>query len=323
MNLIPLDYNGAEVRMVGTIDKFEWVAADVVAILYPEADPQSRNSYFRNVPEQWKGSAEIPAAMKNLSVSSDGVRKTQTMVTLLEPGLYSLIARSRSPIAVHFQKWLFEEVLPSIRRTGGYSVNPEPDRFAELRERVELAKSLAGNPGAIEAYKSLFHGVQEPKRSPGRPKKTPEPEPAPVAEVVENPILQPNAILTDFLVKLNDLAQRDIVTDCAFTKIMKAYKPYLAVHLPTVWLLMVEHFAMPYDRVSLENAIISCHGYRRTLQRFVPKTGGEKKTQQRHCALIPMKSIDATSTARMLLESTIEADTAIPSSATQNAPMTP
>jgi hypothetical protein len=39
-----------------------------------------------------------------------------------EPGLYRLISRSDKPEAVRFQDWVFEEVLPSIRKTGSYSV---------------------------------------------------------------------------------------------------------------------------------------------------------------------------------------------------------
>ena len=37
-----------------------------------------------------------------------------------EPGLYALILRSNRPEAKTFKKWITREVLPSIRRTGGY-----------------------------------------------------------------------------------------------------------------------------------------------------------------------------------------------------------
>ena len=37
-----------------------------------------------------------------------------------EPGLYKLVMRSRKPGAKAFQRWVTHEVLPSIRRTGGY-----------------------------------------------------------------------------------------------------------------------------------------------------------------------------------------------------------
>ncbi|CAB4003635.1 toxin Bro [Paramuricea clavata] len=46
-------------------------------------------------------------------------------VLLREPGVYQLIFNSRLPIAEDFQDWVFREVLPSIRKTGTYSL---PDR---------------------------------------------------------------------------------------------------------------------------------------------------------------------------------------------------
>jgi len=38
-----------------------------------------------------------------------------------EPGLYSVIIRSKSPVAAPFRRWVTHDVLPSIRRTGVYS----------------------------------------------------------------------------------------------------------------------------------------------------------------------------------------------------------
>jgi len=38
-----------------------------------------------------------------------------------EPNLYRLIVHSRLPSAEKFEKWVFEEVLPTIRKTGNYA----------------------------------------------------------------------------------------------------------------------------------------------------------------------------------------------------------
>lgn len=43
------------------------------------------------------------------------------MLFVTESGLYSLIFQSRKPEAKRFRKWVTSEVLPSIRKTGGYS----------------------------------------------------------------------------------------------------------------------------------------------------------------------------------------------------------
>jgi prophage antirepressor-like protein len=46
----------------------------------------------------------------------------QEMLTVTEPGLYRLLSKSRKPIAKRFQRWVFHQVLPSIRKTGSYSL---------------------------------------------------------------------------------------------------------------------------------------------------------------------------------------------------------
>lgn len=45
------------------------------------------------------------------------------MNVVSEPGLYSLILRSRKPEAKAFKRWVTHEVIPSIRKTGAYATN--------------------------------------------------------------------------------------------------------------------------------------------------------------------------------------------------------
>lgn len=46
---------------------------------------------------------------------------TQEMKFINEGNLYRLIVRSKLPTAKKFERWVFDEVLPEIRRTGSYS----------------------------------------------------------------------------------------------------------------------------------------------------------------------------------------------------------
>lgn len=48
----------------------------------------------------------------------------QDIIYINEPCLYELIFKSRKQNAVKFKKWIFSEVLPSIRKTGEYSIKP-------------------------------------------------------------------------------------------------------------------------------------------------------------------------------------------------------
>jgi prophage antirepressor-like protein len=61
--------------------------------------------------------------LDNVSLLSLGVDLGQRGGVLIsEPGMYSLIMRSKLDIAEKFQDWVTEEVLPSIRKTGSYGV---------------------------------------------------------------------------------------------------------------------------------------------------------------------------------------------------------
>ena len=48
------------------------------------------------------------------------------MATIInEPGLYALVLSSRKPEAKAFKRWITHEVIPSIRKTGGYIARRE------------------------------------------------------------------------------------------------------------------------------------------------------------------------------------------------------
>lgn len=54
----------------------------------------------------------------------------QTMVIVSEPGFYRLVMKSRKPEAKAFKRWVTHEVLPAIRKTGGY-IAAKPDETPE------------------------------------------------------------------------------------------------------------------------------------------------------------------------------------------------
>ena len=56
----------------------------------------------------------------------------QQVTTVTEPGLYKLVMRSRKPKAKAFQRWVTHEVLPALRRSGGYIAGQESMSGAEL-----------------------------------------------------------------------------------------------------------------------------------------------------------------------------------------------
>ncbi|BCL69840.1 hypothetical protein TUMSATVNIG1_17950 [Vibrio nigripulchritudo] len=69
-------------------------------------------------------------------ISSEGSHRR--MNTVNESGLYALIFKSRKPIAKQFRKWVTNEVLPQIRKTGAYIPNRSietitPEQYQSLR----------------------------------------------------------------------------------------------------------------------------------------------------------------------------------------------
>ena len=53
----------------------------------------------------------------------DSLGRTQEMKFIGEGNLYRLIVRSKLPAARKFERWVFDEVLPELRRTGSYGSN--------------------------------------------------------------------------------------------------------------------------------------------------------------------------------------------------------
>ena len=73
-------------------------------------------------------------------VTADTLGGAQKMTIVSESALYSLIFRSRVPGAKRFKKWVTKEVLPAIRKTGGYGRNTPAfiRRYNQNWDRCEL-----------------------------------------------------------------------------------------------------------------------------------------------------------------------------------------
>lgn len=61
-------------------------------------------------------------------------------IIINEPGLYSLIFSSKLPEAKTFKRWVTHEVLPSLRKTGSYSLSKAPE--AELLREIQRLNEI-------------------------------------------------------------------------------------------------------------------------------------------------------------------------------------
>ena len=67
--------------------------------------------------------------------SENGVEQKRNVMFINESGLYQIIFKSKKPKAKEFLRWVTGEVLPSIRKTGGY-VAPSETHEPELKATV-------------------------------------------------------------------------------------------------------------------------------------------------------------------------------------------
>lgn len=75
-------------------------------------------------------------------VSTDTPSGKQEMLIVSEPGLYSLIGSSKKPEAKAFKRWVNHEVLPSIRKTGGYGIRTVDDMINDPDTAIRLLTQL-------------------------------------------------------------------------------------------------------------------------------------------------------------------------------------
>lgn len=66
--------------------------------------------------------------------------KFQSINFIPEGDVYRLITHSKLPAAQQFETWVFDEVLPTLRRTGTYSTTPEKKALAEAKLRNARAR---------------------------------------------------------------------------------------------------------------------------------------------------------------------------------------
>lgn len=122
---------------VQVIDNEPWFCLrDVIEVLdIPRTSDlaQPARDVVKNDTIKNRGSLD-PKGVEKIYVST--ISSKQQMLFINEPNLYRVIFRSNKPEARQFQDWVFNEVLPSIRKTGSYH-QPEKNR------RISAAEPLS------------------------------------------------------------------------------------------------------------------------------------------------------------------------------------
>lgn len=95
---------------------------------------------------------------------ADSLGRTQMANFVNEDGLYDVILDSRKPSARAFRKWVTSEVLPQIRKTGGYiPLAAEDDEKAILAKAVRILNRTLEEKDVLLAQKDGQLEAQRPK----------------------------------------------------------------------------------------------------------------------------------------------------------------
>lgn len=94
-------------------------------------------------------------------VSIEGASNGKPVNGVNEPGLYSLVLGSRKPEAKAFKRWITHEVIPAIRKTGGYRVPQSPAE--QMAQGLLAAQKLLAERDATIAKQNEQIAVLTPK----------------------------------------------------------------------------------------------------------------------------------------------------------------
>jgi anti-repressor protein len=125
------NFNNQGIRVI-IIDNEPWfIAADVCAVL-EHTNTSVALSRLKEYEKQLVDPKQYLGSVSN-----------QYIAAISESGLYRLVLTSRKPQADSFQNWIVQEVIPTIRKTGYYSLNKIPTTYGEaLLEAGRLALEL-------------------------------------------------------------------------------------------------------------------------------------------------------------------------------------
>lgn len=101
---------------------------------------------------------------RNTVAICDGTPGNPNTAIINESGLYSLILSSKLPTAKKFKRWVTSEVLPSIRKTGGYIAGQEAMSAEELMAKaLTVAQQVLARREAELSQTKVENAILQPK----------------------------------------------------------------------------------------------------------------------------------------------------------------
>lgn len=140
------NYESKQIRTVIINNEPWWVAKDVSAVLGYINSSKAISDHCKGITNSYP--LKTPGGVQQIRVIN-------------EPDLYRLIVKSSLPDAVKFERWIFETIIPSIRKTGQYCIETDPSKLMaqailvtnrlleEQRPLVEFAQSVRESKAGV------------------------------------------------------------------------------------------------------------------------------------------------------------------------------
>lgn len=155
-NLITFDFEDLPIRVWNHTETGEpwWVAADVCRAL----DISNHRDAVGRLDEDERDAVGI----------TDAIGREQQTILVNESGLYSLILTSRKPEAKRFKRWITHDVLPSIRKTGSYTMSAAPAQSPLETTATRFLGAIETMTAQLVASNQKLVEVLEEQRRPPR-----------------------------------------------------------------------------------------------------------------------------------------------------------
>lgn len=146
-SVLSFNFNQNQIQVINK-DGEAWFIASEIAAMFGYRDSHNLTRILD----------DDEADTHNMSIRSEnGIKQSRTVTIINESGFYHAAFKSRKPEAKPFRKWVTSEVLPTIRKTGGYQIGQKTtaDDRTGLRQAVA---ALVGRKGIdySSAY-SMIH----------------------------------------------------------------------------------------------------------------------------------------------------------------------
>lgn len=149
MSLIPFSFKGADIRVITDEHGEPWFVGKDVCDLLCYANPSdAMGRHCKGVVRRYP--LQTPGGVQDLRILSEG-------------DTLRLIVNSAMPAAQAFESWVFDEVLPTIRKTGSYQrpMTPGEQLLAQAQAVITIERQQAEQQVLLERIETRVANVEQ------------------------------------------------------------------------------------------------------------------------------------------------------------------